>query len=164
MNLFLLRHGIAAEPGEMSDSERPLTREGRLKLSEVARGLRSLDVSFDMILSSPYVRARDTARLIAKSLNCRELLLEPGLIPGGNPRQIIDRVNARKPRPENVLLVGHEPDLSGLISLLAAGSSGIQVTMKKAGLCKLSLETLKHGRCARLEWLLTPKQLALMAP
>jgi len=163
MNVFLLRHGIAADPGSRNDSERPLTSEGRLKLLKVARGLRNLEVSFDIILSSPYSRARDTARLIAKCLNCRQLMMEPGLVPGGSARATIRRVNALKPQPENVLLVGHEPDLSRLISLLTAGHSGIQMTMKKGGVCKLSVETLKHGRCARLEWLLTPKQLALMA-
>jgi len=61
------------------------------------------------------------------------------------------------------LLVGHEPYLSELISLLVAGDSSLCVVMKKGGLCKLSVETLKHGRCACLEWLLTPKQMALMA-
>jgi phosphohistidine phosphatase len=163
MNLFLLRHGIAADPGQMNDSERPLTREGRLKLAKIARALERLELSFDAILSSPYVRARATADLIAQSLDCRKPLIEPGLAPGGNQRAIIERVNALKPRPENVLLVGHEPDLSGLISLLTAGQPGIQVTMKKAGLCRLSLETLKYGRCAAFEWLLTPKQLVLMS-
>ena len=62
-----------------------------------------------------------------------------------------------------VLLVGHEPDLSGLISLLVAGDTASAVVMKKGGLCKLSTESLKHGRCAALAWLLTPKQMALMS-
>jgi phosphohistidine phosphatase len=163
MNLFLLRHGIAADPGRMTDSERPLTPEGRRKLVEIARALKRLELSFDVILSSPYVRARDTASLIAQSLDCCKPLIESGLVPGGNQHAIIEHVNALKPRPENVMLVGHEPDLSGLISLLSAGRPGVQVTMKKAGLCKLSVERLKHGRCAGIEWLLTPRQLMLMA-
>jgi phosphohistidine phosphatase len=61
------------------------------------------------------------------------------------------------------MLVGHEPYLSGLISLLVSGDSDCRIVMKKGGLCKLSVGTLKHGRCAALEWLLTPKQLAAMA-
>ncbi len=60
------------------------------------------------------------------------------------------------------MLVGHEPYLSTLISLLLSGDGGLQVEMKKGGLCKLSVESLKHGRCAKLEWLLTPRQMRLM--
>jgi phosphohistidine phosphatase SixA len=62
-----------------------------------------------------------------------------------------------------VLLVGHEPYLSGLVSLLASGGATLTVVMKKGGLCKLTTGSLIHGRCATLEWLLTPKQMALMA-
>ena len=61
-----------------------------------------------------------------------------------------------------MLLVGHEPYLSGLISLLVSGEATCAVVMKKGGLCKLSIESLKPGRCAALEWLLTPKQMGLM--
>jgi phosphohistidine phosphatase len=64
--------------------------------------------------------------------------------------------------PANVLLVGHEPGLSQLISLLVAGEAGVSILLKKGSLCKLSVESLKPGRCATLEWLLTPKQMALM--
>jgi phosphohistidine phosphatase len=74
--------------------------------------------------------------------------------------EFLDRL---QPTPESVLLVGHEPFLSGLISLLATGHEGFCVVMKKGGLCKLTIEALRHGRCATLEWLLTPKQMALMA-
>ena len=64
---------------------------------------------------------------------------------------------------DSILLVGHEPYLSGLVSLLAAGHEGFCVVLKKGGLCKLATESLKLGRCAALEWLLTPKQMALMS-
>jgi len=71
----------------------------------------------------------------------------------------VDEINAREPL-ENLLLVGHEPFLSQLIGMLVAGDASIQVTLRKGGLCKLSIEQLNYGRCARLEWLLTPAQLA----
>lgn len=74
--------------------------------------------------------------------------------------EFLDRL---QPTPESVLLVGHEPFLSGLVSLLVAGNEGFCVVMKKGGLCKLAIDSLKHGRCAVLEWLLTPKQMGLMA-
>ncbi len=68
-----------------------------------------------------------------------------------------------KPSPDDVLLVGHEPYLSDLISLLLSGESGLAIVMKKAGFCKLSIGQLCFGRCATLEWLVTPKLMALMA-
>ena len=76
--------------------------------------------------------------------------------------KLVELLNHLQPTPESVLLVGHEPYLSGLISLLVSGEGTLSVVMKKAGLCKLTTESLKHGRCASLEWLLTPKQMALM--
>ena len=62
-------------------------------------------------------------------------------------------------KPQRVLLVGHEPDLSRLISLLITGNSEALIELKKGGLCKLTAEKLNFGKCATLNWLLTPKQL-----
>jgi phosphohistidine phosphatase len=166
MNLFLLRHGLAVEPGTAGyskDADRPLTPKGRRKLRRAAQTMKALGLSFDLILSSPYLRARQTAAILAKALDAKERLeLSGALAPGNATREIIECLH-RLPVPDNVLLVGHEPGLSQLISLLVAGDSGLSVSMKKGGLCKLSAESLKPGRCATLEWLLTPKQMALMA-
>ena len=167
MNLFVLRHGIAVEPGTPGythDADRPLTPEGERKLGQIAEAMEALELSFDLILSSPYLRARQTAELISKALEGRKKLeLSDSLTPGGSMKKLIDLLNHLQSRPESVLLVGHEPYLSGLISLLVSGKEDCAVVMKKGGLCKLSTETLKHGRCAALEWLLTPKQMALMS-
>jgi phosphohistidine phosphatase SixA len=62
-----------------------------------------------------------------------------------------------------VLLVGHEPYLGKLIALLAAGNTSLEVDFKKGGLCKLEAESLRYGRCAKLVWLLPPRQMELMA-
>jgi phosphohistidine phosphatase len=167
MNLFILRHGLAVELGTAGcnkDSERPLTSEGERKLWRIAKAMQALEISYDWILSSPYVRARQTAEIIAEALDLRKKLeLSETLTPGGSARKLIDLLNHRTPRPEEVLLVGHEPSLSSLISLLVSGTTDASVEMKKGGLCKLATESLECGRCATLEWLLTPKQMALMA-
>jgi phosphohistidine phosphatase len=165
MNLFLLRHGLAAEPdtaGHGKDAERPLTRKGRRKLWRAAQTMKAMDLSFDLILSSPCLRAHQTADIVAKALDAKgRLELSNSLAPGTPARRIIESLH-RLRMPGNVLLVGHEPGLSQLISLLVAGDSSMSITMKKGGLCKLSAESLKPERCATLEWLLTPKQMALM--
>jgi phosphohistidine phosphatase len=167
MNLYILRHGIAVEPGTPGyekDADRPLTQEGERKLWQVAEAMEALELSFDLILSSPYLRARQTAEIVAEALKARKRLeLSDSLAPGGSTKKLVELLNRHQPPPDNVLLVGHEPYLSGLISLLVAGDTTSAVTMKKGGLCKLSTESLKHGRCAALEWLLTPKQMALMS-
>jgi len=167
MILYLLRHGIATEPGApgiAGDADRPLTPEGERKLEQIADAMEALDLSFDVILSSPYLRARQTAELIAAALKARKKLeLTDCLTPGGSMKKLVELLNQLQPAPESVLLVGHEPFLSGLVSLLVFGEARSAVVMKKGGLCKLSATPLRAGRCAVLDWLLTPKQMALMS-
>ena len=167
MNIYILRHGLAVEPGSSGftkDSERPLTPKGERKVRKIGKAFEKLELSFDCILSSPYIRARQTARIVADSLDAgKKLDLSEALTPGGSPRKLIEEINGRKPKPENVLIVGHEPYLSELVSNLLSGDVDVAVTMKKGGLCKLTADELRPGQCARLEWLLTPKQMCLMA-
>ena len=166
MNLYLLRHGIAAEPelaGFEPDSERPLTAKGEARLRVAARAMEELDLSFDLILSSPFLRAKQTAGIIVRSLKLRKkLAFSDDLTPVGNPRLLIQQLNQFRPEPENVLLVGHEPYLGKLVALLAAGNTSLEIDFKKGGLCKLEAEFLFYGRCAKLVWLLTPRQMELM--
>ena len=166
MNLFILRHGIAVEPGTHGyekDADRPLTPEGERKLLQIAEAMEALDLTFDLILSSPYLRARQTAEIVAEALKARKRLeFFDSLAPGGSTMKLVELLNCLAPPPQNVLLVGHEPYLSGLVSLLASGGATLTVVMKKGGLCKLTTGLLTHSRCATLEWLLTPKQMALM--
>ena len=166
MDLYFLRHGIAVEPGTLGckdDRERPLTSDGRRKLARIAAAMAAMEISFDLILSSPCVRARQTAGIVARSLRVeKRLAFTETLAVGGDPRALIQEIRRREPEPQRVLLVGHEPGLSRLISRLIAGGSGAGVTLKKGGLCRLTTPALKYDRCATLEWLLAPKQMALM--
>ena len=164
MNLYILRHGIAAERGTLDkDADRALTPKGERKLWRITEAMAALDLSFDLILSSPYRRARQTAGIVAEEFRARKKLeLCDSLAPAGDAKILIQHINGLEPSPENVLLVGHEPYLSGLIARLVSGNLNLSVVMKKGGLCKLTTGSLKHGRCAALEWLLTPKQMELM--
>jgi phosphohistidine phosphatase len=162
MELYVLRHGIAVEAGTggfATDADRPLTTEGRRKLKGVLKSARTLELSFPLILSSPYVRAMQTAEIIAEGLGERKRLEAENLLqPGASFRDLIESLQRRK--CAKVLLVGHEPFLSGLISFLVSGRTNLLITLKKGGLCKLEIEALRYGRCAALEWLLTPRQMA----
>ena len=110
------------------------------------------------------MRAQQTAGVIAEHLKCRKAVeLSETLAPGGSTRKLLELLEQTAPPAENVLLVGHEPFLSELVSLLAFGEKTSAVVLKKGGLCKLSVTTLRHGRCASIEWLLTSKLLQLIS-
>jgi len=166
MELYLLRHGIATErgiPGHEIDSTRPLTPEGLRKTQRAAEGMRALGLDFGRILSSPHVRARQTAEIVAGVFGIEERLeLNDNLAPGGNRWELMEGLNNGPESPQSVLLVGHEPEMSELASMLLSGATDLPIEMKKAGLCKLSLDKPQYGRCASLCWLLTPRQLAMM--
>jgi phosphohistidine phosphatase len=166
MNLYILRHGIAVQhgdPGYPNDADRPLTPKGERKVQAIAEAMDALDLSFDLILTSPYPRARQTAEIVAGVLKAGEKLqVSDDLTPGGSTEQLIQCINTHETQPEDVLLVGHEPYLSELISLLVAGDTSFPVVLKKGGFARLIADSLKHGSCATLAWLLTPKQMSLM--
>jgi phosphohistidine phosphatase len=159
MEIYVLRHGIAVDrgtPGYKKDSDRPLTPEGESKMHEIAESMRGMDLKFDLILSSEFIRAEQTANIVAGELD-EEVNFTKFLEPGANALELISEINDEK--PQRVLLVGHEPDLSHLISVLIAGGSEAGIELKKGGLCKLTTDRLVFGQCATLNWLLTPKQL-----
>ncbi len=166
MELFLLRHGLAVErgtPGFEDDATRPLTTKGEKQLRKTCAALRKMGLDFDLILSSPLIRAKQTAKIVAKELKLKKRLkYSDALKPGGDAKKLIAELNHLKPASEKILLVGHEPDLSELISLLVTGGLELQLDFKKGGVCKLELETLRAGKCATLAWLLTPKQMRAM--
>lgn len=167
MELYILRHGLAVErgtPGFGDDAMRPLTPKGEKQLRKTVAALREMEPAFDLILSSPLLRAKRTAEIVAAELKLRKRLkLSAALAPGRDPEILIAELNRLKPSPETLLLVGHEPDLSRLISLLVTGDVHLRMDFKKGGLCKLEAEILRGGQCAMLVWLLTPKQMRLMA-
>ena len=162
MKLYLLRHAIAAErdPDKYPDDAlRPLTAAGSKKMIKVADALDQMGLKVDLILSSPFLRARQTAEIARKRLHLRKerLLLIDALAPSRDPGTLVAEIQA-KYVVDNLLLVGHEPDLSNLVSLLLSGDTTIPITMKKAGICCLSVEELVAGKCAGLEWLINPGQ------
>lgn len=167
MELFILRHGIAVEPGTPgfeNDFERPLIPKGKRQLHESCVALRKMKLKFDLILSSPLTRAKETAEIVAAELRQKKRLqFSRHLQPRGDFKKLILDIRHAKPASKSVLLVGHEPDLSELISLLVTDEAGGGFALKKGGLAKLEVEKLRAGRCATLAWLLTPKLMKIMA-
>lgn len=163
MDLFLLRHGIAIDrgsPGFEDDSQRPLTPKGAARIHRIAQASKRLRLKFDLILSSPYLRAQQTAHIFASFYSIEnKLRLTETLTPTISPAMLIGEIHETYGDALSILLVGHEPYLSTLTSMLLAGDESVALTFKKGGLCRLSVDELHYGRCATLEWLMTPRQM-----
>jgi phosphohistidine phosphatase len=164
MELYIMRHGIAEEVSHSGrDRDRVLTEDGLERSRETGKALRKLGVKFDAIFASGFPRAWHTAEIVAAELDCRELLHELQELEADSSagEALIELKRAGKGKA-SMLLVGHEPILSQLISLLLAGTTGLSISMKKGGLCKITCVRPDPGGC-RLDWLVTSKQLCRMA-
>jgi phosphohistidine phosphatase len=155
--IYLIRHGLAEERGAAwpDDTKRPLTEEGMSRMRKSVRGLASLGVSIDVVLTSPLVRARQTAELVASGLSPRPSLVSiESLSPGGTFASVVADLekHARRPR---IALVGHEPNIGELAARLIGSRHAIE--FKKGAVCRIDLETLPPGGPGDLRWLLTPK-------
>lgn len=163
MNLYFLRHGIAVEPTEViHDAERCLLPKGQRRVKQVARRLVALGVTFDAILTSPYLRAQQTADLLtAAGLGDRPQLFPP-LAPGGSFEKAKHWLQQWQPKgtDPNVIFVGHQPDLGTWAETLIWGAPGERLQLKKAGLIGLHLVSLTDVHPENQLFLLTsPKWL-----
>jgi phosphohistidine phosphatase len=153
--LLLLRHGIAEERRpDQPDQARSLTPEGRQRTASVLSQLHRLGVGADRLLSSPLVRARQTAELAVAAGLAPALSLTDALAPGADPLPLL----ADRAASGRLLLVGHEPDLGDLAARLIGAPPG-SIALKKAGLAVLDLPTPFTPGQARLRLLLAPRQL-----
>ena len=160
MKIYLMRHGIASEPdgpGFEDDRQRPLTARGRDIINKIARALKKLDVKPELILSSPYVRAEQTAAILAKEFDRQQhLIFSDLLVPTGEADAIISAI-VKNYMADELLIVSHVPCLNLLVSFLAAADLDLAINIKKGGVCCLLADDLRLDRRASLEWLLTPK-------
>jgi phosphohistidine phosphatase len=162
MTLYVLRHGTAENEPPLGgdDGARRLTARGREKVREAAAGMRALGLKFDAILASPLPRAAETAELVAaiySSGPAPEVFaaLSTGVSPA-------DTIAALKPyeRHDHLMIVGHEPGLSGIVSLLLTGSaSSVTFDLKKSGMIALELHDGIERGSAQLLWMFTSRHL-----
>lgn len=157
--LYLVRHAIAAERGDdwPDDDKRPLTERGVSRFKEVIEGLAGLDVVVDEIFTSPLVRAKQTADLLAAGLSGKPAVkILDALSPGHTPASVLAQL-ARTARRRRLLLVGHEPGLGELAAHLIG--SGRALPFKKGGVCRIDVESLTSRRPAALIWFVQPRML-----
>ncbi len=159
MELYLIRHGVAAERGKdwPDDSKRPLTPEGIARLRKSARGLNALGIGFDQIVTSPLVRTRQTADVFSEELEEHPpIATSDALAPAGSSASVIQEIT-RHARKARVALVGHEPNLGELAAQLVGARTPIE--FKKGGICRIDFDMLPPKGSGMLRWFLTPKML-----
>lgn len=155
--LYLIRHGIAEERGEdwPDDTKRPLTDQGKTSLKHEARGLVRLGVVFDTMLTSPLVRAKQTAEIIANEYNDRpQMATVDSLSPNGTFQSVLNDLE-KYSRKSRIALVGHEPDLGELAARLAGFRRPLQ--FKKGAICRIDVKSLPPAGPGSLRWFFTPK-------
>src|SRR6188768_2475050 len=159
MELYLVRHAIAAERGDEwpDDSKRPLTEAGINRFKEAVEGLAWLEVGIDEIFTSPLVRAKQTATLLAHGLgNKTSVKTLDALAPGHSPRQVMNELS-RAAKRHRIALVGHEPGLGELAAHLIGSKRPLE--FRKGGVCRIDLQGLTENRPGSLIWFVTPKLL-----
>jgi phosphohistidine phosphatase len=154
--LYLIRHGVAEERGDAwpDDAKRPLTEDGTDRMRKAARGLVRLGVKLDAVLTSPFVRTRQTAEVVATAFDERPpIVAVESLAPGGSIQSVLSDLE-RQGRRSRVAIVGHEPGIGELAARLAGARYPIE--FKKGAVCRIDVKTFPAGP-GKLRWFLTSK-------
>jgi phosphohistidine phosphatase len=151
MNLFLLRHANADWPDwRKPDDERPLTKRGKKESRQMARFLERTKTSIDLIVTSPLPRAAQTAKIVAHKLKTK-LREDRKLAPGFGATKL--KALLKSHRHRNLMIVGHEPDFSGVVRVLTGGA----IKLAKAGIAVVQLE--QPTMRGRLLWLISSREI-----
>ena len=159
LELYLVRHGDAAERGKdyPDDSKRPLTSQGITRLHKAAHALNALGVTFDLVITSPLVRARQTADALAEIMKGKpSVVATDALAPAGTAASVIQELGKHM-RKARIALVGHEPNLGELAARLIG--AGAPLEFKKGSICRIDFEVFPPKGTGQLRWFLPPKML-----
>ncbi len=163
--LYVMRHGIAVARGSSgfpNDAERPLTPEGKAKMKVIARGLITMGVRVDSVVTSPFLRARETAEIVAESFGHNlAVQFSDDLQPGRSLEGLIAHLGKLGSRG-STLVVGHEPDLSDGVARLIGASPRANFRFKKGGCCRIDFEDFPQRLTGKMVWWLTPRVLRKM--
>lgn len=166
MKLVLCRHGLAMDREEFrlhrkDDSLRPLVAKGKERTRLVAKSLRDWSPEFDLIVSSPFTRAQQTAEILAKALKITNVFETPSLAPEAAPEHFAKWLATHADECLTVLAVGHEPQLSQFATWCLSGQRESFIDLKKSGLVGLQLKSFSSVQpgSAQLEYLISPQHL-----
>jgi phosphohistidine phosphatase len=155
MKLYFLRHGLAGERSEWKadDAKRPLTKAGKEKIEDAAASIAKWDLNLDLIITSPNVRAYQTAEIVAHKLKLLDRLAKDDRVGYGFDADKLAKILIGYPKANALMFVGHEPDFSETITRLIGGG---HIVMKKGGLACIDLPDPKALK-GELLWLVPPK-------
>ncbi len=167
MKLLLVRHAKAAPRPRSGvlrkhDERRRLTPDGRRDMAKAAKGLKRLVPAIDVLATSPLVRARETAEILARRYDHDGIADVAALAPGAEPKALVEWLRGQ-PQDALIALVGHEPDLGGFAGYLLTGRRETFLPLKKGGACLIDLAGGPAAGGGRLEWLLPPGALRKLA-
>lgn len=167
MELLLVRHAIAEDREAFAatgrpDRERPLTETGIERMERAARGLAHVLPGLQTVGTSPFIRARQTAEILARAYEGADVRDVEALVPGGSRRSFLTWLTAQD-QDAPVAAVGHEPDLGELAAWLVTGTDTPLFAFKKGGACLLSFDAPIAVATAELRWVLPPKMLRRLA-
>jgi len=157
--LYVIRHAIAAERGDdwPDDARRPLTHQGAARMRQVVKGLFELGVDIDLVLTSPLVRAVQTAEIVSRGFKTKpEIVSVPALAPGGAPARVAEALGQHAD-PRSLAVVGHEPELGEFAGWLIG--SRTPLPFKKGGVARIDVPEWPPARKGQLVWMATPRML-----
>jgi phosphohistidine phosphatase len=159
MDLFVLRHGEAGKtiPSGSTDSKRPLTVTGEKEMVIISKALRKMGVRLDVILTSPLKRARQTADIVAKEFKAQNKLRQMReLSPEGDKKALYQNLSSFK-EGTSILLVGHSPYLSEMVSEIVSDDSSVRLDLKKGGIVRIRVTAAAPKLKGELRWLISPR-------
>lgn len=166
MKLILFRHGLAMDremalAQKMDDYRRPLTPKGRDKTEKMAKLLKSFDFEIDLLVSSPLVRALQTAEILFPVVKSKDIFECAELVPSAPPQAFAQWLKIHSNNATCIVAVGHEPQLSAFASWALAGATHSFIELKKSGMICLEFESFEDisMKSAELLWVLAPKLL-----
>jgi len=156
MEIYLMRHGIAEEGGTgQPDSTRRLTPEGRDRTADVLNLAGQTGVRPDLILSSPYIRAMETARIAQEELSVREPIVDfPAIVPFGNPESVWNELRDYA-QYRALLLTSHEP-LVGQLAAYLLNAPSLRIDVKKASIIRIDFASMTASPHGILRWMMVP--------
>src|SRR5262245_6853560 len=156
--LYLIRHAVAEERGDAwpDDAKRPLSEDGASRMRKAARGIDRLGVTLDVVVSSPLVRAKQTAEIVAGAMNPRPpIVTAESLAPDGTFQEIIADLEKQQSKRTRIAIVGHEPGIGEFAARLIGSRHSIE--FKKGAVCRIDVDALPPSGPGDLRWLMTTK-------
>jgi len=158
MHIYLLRHGDASSDSRYNDNDRPLTELGVSQATLIGTLLQRINIVFDVVLSSPLKRAIDTTSIVLSKINNHQIAASELLVNKSDPQKLFDHLNELN--VSSLLLVGHEPYLSELISLLIGGNQSTKIEMRKCSLALVDISIPIHQGTGILKFLIPVETIA----